>query len=66
VLLKVVLLDHHVWPDEVHQFPLADELTGPFGERAQQIEGARAEAGRDAVNEHATLARLQFETAGEA
>lgn len=61
--LEVVLLDDHARPDEVEQLGLGDHTLAPLGQREQQVERARAERGRRAVDQQLPLRRPDLEVA---
>ena len=59
VHFEVVLGHHHVGPDAVQQFVLADHAVALLDQGEQQVEGARAELDGRVIGQQLALRRLQ-------
>ena len=57
---QIVLLDDQLWPHEIHQFAPGHNTVAALDQRKQDVEGARAELGRHAIDRHATLQRVDL------
>jgi len=61
--VQVRFLDDHTRPDEVEQLVLRHGPVAAFDERLQQLDGARPERHRPAIDRELPLRRSQLESA---